>query len=126
MTELARGFLLMTVAGAVEAGAGLDDQFPDGDFAVYTTSGGDFQSLGGNAALELAADENSFGGDFAADQSLLSDRDFPVGAHIAFETPVDMQAVAQGKVADQLCACCNDGRSGTLAVRRMTFANDSH
>lgn len=126
MAELARRFLLTTVAGAIEAGAGLDDQFSDGHFTVDSATGGDFQSLGRNAALELAADENPFGRDFAVDQALLSDRDFPVGANVAFETPVDMQAVAQGKVADQLCACCNDGRSGTLAVRRMTFANDSH
>lgn len=126
MAELARRFLLTTVAGAVEAGTGLDDQFTDSHFTVDSTTGGDFQAFGRNAALELAADENPFGGDFAVDQTLLSDRDFPVGANIAFEAPVDMQTVAQGKVADQLCACCNDGRSGTLAVRRMTFANDSH
>lgn len=126
MAELARGFLLTTVTGAIEAGTGLDDQFADGDVAVDTAAGGDLQPLGGNTALELAADENPFGRDLAIDQALLPDRDLSVGAYVAFEPSVDVQTVAQGKVADQLCACCNDGRSGTLAVRRMTFANDSH
>lgn len=126
MAELARGFLLTTVAGAVEAGTGLYDQFANGDVAVDTAARGDFQALGGNAALELAADENPFGRDLAIGQALLPDRDFSFGADVAFEPSVDVQTVAQGKVADQLCACCNDGRSGTLAVRRMTFANDSH
>lgn len=126
MADLARGFLFANLAAAIELGAGLDHQFADRDIAADLTAGGNFEALGVNGSLEAATDQDAFGRDFAVDGSLLADRDLRFAADGALEATVYVQAVAQGKVADQLGACCNDGRSGTLAVFRTISANDSH
>lgn len=126
MRQLAWRLLAANLAGAVEAGAGLDyklaDQYRTADFAA----GDDLQALGIDIAVEATADQHLGGLDFTFYLALLANGNLAFGFDRAFDTTIYMQVVAQGKVADQLCACSNDGRSGTLAVRRMTSTNDSH
>lgn len=126
MRELAWRLGFANPAVAVELGAGLDDQFADGDIAVDASTGHDFQAMGGDVAGEFTTDEHALGLEFALDLPLLADRDLGVGSNRTFQAAVDVQGVAQGEVADKLCTCCNDGRSGALAAVRTTSVNDSH
>lgn len=126
MSQLAWWFLAADLARAVELCAGLDNEFAHDYIAVNAPTRGDFQPFGLDVALKVAADEYAACVNFAVDAALLADGYFGIGLHRAFDAAVNMQVVGQGKVADQLCACCNDGRSGTLAVLRTTSANDSH
>jgi len=102
VTELGRRFLAADLARAVELCPGLDDQFANHDITIDPPAGGDFQSLGLDAALELPADEDSTGLDVTLDATLFTDGNLGIRAHRALEATVDMQVVAQGKVADQL------------------------
>ena len=102
MTELAWGLLATNLARAVELRPGFDHQFTDHDIAVDSPAGGDFQTLGLDATLELPADQDSAGLDLTLDTALLPDGNLGIGAYRALEMTINVQIVAQGKVADQL------------------------
>ena len=102
MSQLARRLLAADLARAVELRPRLDHQLPDHDVAVDPSAGGNLQALGIDAAVELPADQDSAGLDFALDAALFPDGNLGIRTHCAFQAAVDMQVIAQGKVADQL------------------------
>jgi len=102
VSQLAWRLLATYLARTIELRPGLDHQFADDDIAVDSPAGGDFQAFGFDAALELPADQDSTGTDLALYASLLPDGNLGVGTHRALQAAIDVQIVAQGKVADQL------------------------
>ncbi len=126
MADAAGGFVALDLAGAVKLRTGLDHELTDRNRPGDAARGHDFEPLSIDFAGKPATDQNLGGRDIAFEIALLTNRDFGFRLHVAFDVAVDVQVVTQGEVADQLCPCSNDGRSGTLAVRRMTSTNDSH
>lgn len=90
------------MAVAVEQGAGLDDQLGHRDIAADPAAGHDLQSPGVDIALEAAADHDVIGSQVAFDIPRLSDGDLRLGVNRPLDPAVDVQVVAQGKVADKL------------------------
>jgi len=88
-------------AVAVEAGAGLDDQFGDGEVASDPAAGHDFKAFGADVALEAAADHDVSRLQFSLDAARLPDGDFRLGTNRALDSTVNVKVVAQGKVADK-------------------------
>lgn len=82
--------------------ARFDHQFGDGKIPVDPAAADDFQPSGIDVALELAADDDVIGLQVAHDFSLLANRDLRLGANRALDATVDVQVIAQGKVADKL------------------------
>ncbi len=126
MGELARRLGLANAAVAVELCAWLNHQLAYADVAVDATAGNDFETSSADGALKAAADQHPIGVQLAVNLALLANRDLRFGADRSVDLAVDVQAVAQGELADKLCTCCNDGRSGALAAVRTTSLNDSH
>lgn len=97
-----RGLCLASVDVAVEQGARLDDQLGHREVAANPAAGHDFQSPGVDIAIEAAADHDVIGLQFSFDAAFLPDGHFRLGVDAAFDEAVDVQVVAQGKVADKL------------------------
>ena len=99
---LARAFGVANTAVAVEQRARFDHQFGGADVAVDPTAADDFQPPGIDIARESAADNDVVGLKIAFDMPCLSDGDFRLGANRPLDASIDVQVVAQGKVADKL------------------------
>ena len=102
MRLLARGFSIANATVAVEKRARFDDQLGDADVAVDPTAADDFQPTGIDISGKSAADDDMVGLNVAFDMPLLPDGDLPLGANRPLDASVDVQVVAQGKVADKL------------------------
>jgi len=126
VAKLAGRLLALDLAGAVELRAGFNHKLTDAHGPGHIAAGDDFKTFGIDGTGKATADHHLAGFDVAFTDTLLTDRDFGVALNLALDVAVYMQIVGQGEVADQLGPCSNDGRSGTLAVLRMTSTNDSH
>lgn len=120
------GLLAPDLAGAVELRARLDHELFHEQFSGHLAAGYDFEPFALDQTGKLAAYHDPLGANFTVSAPLLTDRYFSFGLDRPLDPAINMKTVGQGKVADQLCPSCNDGRPGTLAVRRITSANDSH
>ena len=102
MRLLALGFGVANAAVAVEKRARFDHQLGDADVPVHPTAADDFQPSGFDVAREPAADDDVVGLNIAFDVPFLPDGDLRLGANRSLDASVDVQVVAQGKVADKL------------------------
>ena len=113
-------------AGPVEPAARFDDEVDRDDVAFDHAAGHDFQPLGIDPAADLAADQYPACPDFAFESPALADGDVAFGLDIALDPSVEVQAVAQGEIADQVGAGSDDGGSRTRTLLRTVSAKDSH
>lgn len=94
MRKLARRFLAANLAGAIEAGAGLDYQLADQNRAADFTTGDDFQALGINIAVKATADQHLGSLDLTFYLALLANGNLAFGFDRAFDTTIYVQVVA--------------------------------
>ena len=121
-----RGPGVANLAVAVEQRARLDHELGDGDVTIHTSARDDLETVCRHVALETTADHDAVRAQIALNPAAFADGHLRLGANRPLDFAVDVQVVAQGEVADKLCTCCNDGRSGRFAAVRTTSVNDSH